>query len=155
MIRLAALFFVAFSALSLWAAPAAAHGGLHHSGHQHIALVKTSTPLSVQSEHHVKSEQISDRAYVLSDHVRAAVDTTISTTSVDHSAPLIFVSSQDKHDEDCCNTGAICSTASAALLTSPGFKQPVTAPARLPLSCTETGTGRIIAPTLQPPKLIA
>ena len=149
MIRLAAMFFVAFSVLSLWAAPAAAHGGLH-LGHQHNASVKTSTPLSVQSEHHVKSE----RAYVLSDHAQAAVYTTINTTSADHSAPLIFVTLQDKYDEDCCNTGALCSAASAALLTSPGFKRPIPAPARLPLSCTETGTGRMIAPTLQPPKLI-
>lgn len=150
MIRLAALFFVVFSALSLWAAPAAAHGS-----HQHNASVKTSTPLSALSEHHVKSEQISDSAYMLSDHKQAAFDTTINKISAAHSAPLILDYTQDKHDEDCCNTGALCSPASAALLTSPGFKQPVPAPARLPLSCTETGTGRIIAPTLQPPKLIA
>lgn len=146
MTRLAALFFIVFSALSLWAAPAAAHGG-----HYYDAVVKGSTPVFVQEERFSKHEQTNDTASVLCDHTQAAME----MAGAERSAPVTFVFSADNHDEKCCYTGGtMCSSASAALMTSNGIKHPVSAPARLPLSRAVWVTNRKTAPPLQPPKLI-
>lgn len=151
MIRFVAIFFVVFGALSLWAAPAAAHGG-----HDHGAGVQTHTSASVQESQHSKNNQLSDRTSVLSKHAQ----TIISVPTADRNTTNVFVSSRDNHNGDgdpcCCNTGgSMCSPASAALLVSPYIKHPVTAPAKLRLSWAEMGAGRDTVPTLQPPKLIA
>lgn len=151
MIRITAIFFVLFAALSLWAAPAWAHGG-----HYHNAAPKTSAPVIAQAEQHSNIGLFSDQNNVKIQYA----DDAMNIVSTNKTAPAVLVSSQDnpagEDDPCCCNTGgSVCSPASAALLATPNLKHPVIAPARLQLPWTQMGSGRKTSPVLQPPKLIA
>lgn len=150
MIKIPALFFVLFAALSLWAAPAAAHGGHHHK-----AVAKISAPLIAEVEQHSNIDLFSDK----NDEKIQNADNALSIASADETEPTVFASSQDnpagEDDPCCCNTGSsVCSPVSAALLATPNLKHPVIAPARLRLLWAQMGNGRKTSPALQPPKLI-
>lgn len=150
MIRITAIFFVVFAALSLWAAPASAHGGHHHG-----AAAKTYAPVTAQTEQHSQIDLLGD---MKSAHPTNAGNAII-TVGTDKKTPDVFASSQDNpagnDDPCCCNTAnSICSPASAPLLATPSLRHPVISPARLRLPWAQMGSGRKTSPALQPPKLI-